>query len=236
MTARSALLLGASGLVGSELLRLLAADPFYEKVRAIVRRPLESTPDGATVGVVDFDRPETYAEQLAVDDVFCCLGTTIKKAGSREAFRRVDFEIPLSVARDSRAAGATQYLVVTAVGADATSRVFYSSVKGDVEAALREIDFPRGLKIFRPSLLLGDRAESRPGERAASVVMRATRGLFAGPLARYRAIEAADVARAMLRAAKSESRGVEVYEGEGLFGLVAASGVGKPRTMGAVEK
>jgi uncharacterized protein YbjT (DUF2867 family) len=213
--------LGASGLVGGELLRLLADDPFYERVRAIVRRPLDPAPARAIVSVVDFDRPETYAEYLAVDDVFCCLGTTIEKAGSREAFRRVDLEIPLSLARESRKAGATQYLIVTAVGADARSRVFYNRIKGDVENALREIDFPRGLKIFHPSLLLGDRADSRPAERAAAVVMRATRGIFAGPLARYRAIEAVDVARAMLRAAKRDGGGVEVYEGESLFGLVA---------------
>jgi uncharacterized protein YbjT (DUF2867 family) len=225
MIARSALLLGASGLVGGELLGLLADDPAYKLVVAIVRRPMRAFAAGSpsagkvTEAVVDFNRPETYAPYLAVDDVFCCLGTTIKQAGSREAFRRVDFEIPVAIARESRKAGATRYLIVTAVGADANSRLFYNRVKGDAENALRAIDFPRGLKIFHPSLLLGDRAEPRRGERAASAVMRATRAIFAGPLARYRAIDAGDVARAMLRVAKSDAGGVEVFEGANLFAV-----------------
>jgi uncharacterized protein YbjT (DUF2867 family) len=171
--------------------------------------------------LVDYDLPETYRRHLGgVDDVFCCLGTTIKAAGSQQAFRKVDLDAPIAVARESRDAGVTQYLIVTAVGSDAKSSIFYNRVKGEAEDGLRAIDFPRGLKIFHPSLLLGDRAEPRPGEHAAALVMRATRRLMAGPLARYRAIDARDVARAMHVAATREGGGgVEVYEGERLFAL-----------------
>jgi uncharacterized protein YbjT (DUF2867 family) len=211
--------LGGSGLVGGQLLRLLDASP-YAVVKAFVRRPLETALAKVQEILVDFDRPETYGAHLsAVDDLFCCLGTTIKAAGSQAAFRKVDCEIPVEVARQGRAAGVTRYLIVTAVGSDPKSGVFYSRVKGETEEALRALEFPRGLKILRPSLLLGERSETRPGERVASVLMRATRPLLSGPLLRYRAIDAHDVACALLAAASRDDPGVTVYEGKALFDL-----------------
>jgi uncharacterized protein YbjT (DUF2867 family) len=227
---RTCILLGASGLVGGHLLRLLDADTAYGEVRAFTRRALGlgARPRVREV-LVDFDDPASYRDQVAVDDVFCCLGTTIKKAGSQEAFRKVDFEAPVAIARASRAAGASRYVIVTAVGADPGSSIFYNRVKGETEAALRELDFPRGLSIVRPSMLLGDRTESRPAERFTAALMKATRPLFAGGLARYRAIDAADVARAMHVLAAHEEHGAKVYEGGDLFALVAAALPG-PRT------
>jgi uncharacterized protein YbjT (DUF2867 family) len=233
MTARTFALLGASGLVGGRLLDLLAADASYARGTLLGRRPLgrpgPERPNVSNVAnvanvrevVVDFDRPESLREHLAVDDVFCCLGTTIKKAGSQDAFRKVDCEIPAAVGREARAAFARQFLIVTAVGADAKSRVFYNRVKGEVEAALAALDFPGGLKVFHPSLIVGERGERRPAERVAMALMTATRPLFAGGLTRYRAIEATDVAKAMRRAALEEpaAPGVEVYEGARLFAL-----------------
>ncbi len=227
MTGRTFALLGASGLVGGRLLALLAADASYARGTLLGRRPLGGAgaerPNVASVTdvVVDFDRPESLREHLAVDDVFCCLGTTIKKAGSQEAFRKVDCEIPAAAGREARAVGARQFLIVTAVGADAKSRVFYNRVKGEVEAALAALDFPGGLKVFHPSLIVGERGERRPAERVAMAFMTATRPLFAGGLTRYRAIEATDVAKAMHRAALEEppAPGVEVYEGARLFAL-----------------
>jgi uncharacterized protein YbjT (DUF2867 family) len=220
VTNRSAVLLGASGLVGGHLCRLLTDAASYSAVTLLTRRALGLEGGKVREAVIDFERPESFRAHLAVDDVFCCLGTTIKKAGSQEAFRKVDLEAPVAVAGAARAANAQQFLIVTAVGADAQGRVFYSRVKGEVEQALRALEFPRGLKIFRPSMLLGERTESRPAERMVMAVMRATRPAFAGGLARYRAIDAADVAGAMLRAATQESEsGVEVYEGERLFAL-----------------
>jgi uncharacterized protein YbjT (DUF2867 family) len=222
VSARSYVLLGASGLVGGHLRALLANDPTYTEGRVLGRRATGSGGPREREIVVDFGRPETYAEHLAVDDVFCCLGTTIKKAGSQAAFREVDCDIPVAVGREARARGAKQYLIVTAVGADAKSGVFYNRVK--VEAALTALDFPGGLKVFHPSLIIGDRTERRPAERVAMAFMTATRPLFAGGLVRYRAIEAEAIARAMHRAARGPSPrgagvtvGVTVYEGKSLF-------------------
>lgn len=221
---KSAVVLGATGLVGGALLRLLVTDPGVDVIVALGRRPSGlSGADAARVQdvTVDLALPETYREHLAVDCVFCALGTTIKKAGSEAAFRRVDFEYPLAVAR-AAAAGrdaerARRYVLVSAVGADAKSRIFYNRVKGELEDALRPLPFARGLRVVRPSLLLGDRQESRPGERAAAALMRATAPLFAGGLKKWRAIGADEVARAMVHAAKSDGDGVVVYEGASLF-------------------
>ncbi len=221
MGARSCLILGASGLVGGHLLRFVLDDPEYTNVVVLGRRSLGIESSKLVEVVVDFDRPETYRAHAAVDDVFSCLGTTIKKAGSQEAFRKVDYEYPLAIARAASEARARQYLIVTAVGADSKSRVFYNRAKGEVEDALRSVAFPDGLKIFHPSLLLGDRDESRSGERVASVVMKATSGLFMGGLKRYRAIDASQVARAMWKAARTEPSGERVYEGASLFELAA---------------
>ena len=224
-------MLGASGLVGGHLLRLLSEDTSYREVRAFTRRPAGLaglTQPRIREVRVDLTDPATYLPHVAVDDVFCCLGTTLKRAGSQDAFRSVDFGATLAIARASRAAGAGQYLIVTAVGADPASCIFYNRVKGETEAALRELAFPRGLSIFRPSVLLGDRADSRPAERVAAALMRATRPLFAGGLAGYRAIDASEVARAMLVASKrhdageGRTSGVMIYEGKSLFALLAA--------------
>ena len=215
-------LVGASGLVGGELLRLLLEAPEYEQVSSLVRRPTGVTHPRLVEVPVDFDQPERAAEHLRVDDFFCCLGTTIKKAGSQEAFARVDRDYPVELARVARNQGCTRMVIVTAVGADAESRVFYNRTKGEVEQRLGQLGFPRGLKIVRPSILLGHRNESRPAEAAAIAVARMTRGLFRGGLARYRGIEAIDVARAMLAASQRAEGGVEVFEGEPLFALAAS--------------
>ncbi len=224
---RSAVVLGGTGLVGGRLLRLLAADAECERVVALGRRASGVTGGGAAKVkdvTADLGDPATYREHLDVDCVFCALGTTIKKAGSEEAFRKVDFEYPLAVAREAAAIGARRYVLVSAVGADARSGIFYNRVKGELEDALRALPFARGVRVLHPSILLGDRKESRPGEQVAAVFMRATAPLFAGGLKKYRAVDADDVARAMVHAAKSEGDGVVVYEGATLFEAAAGRG------------
>ncbi len=219
---RTALLLGTTGLVGSALRDRLVTDTAYERIVTFVRRPLGAAPTKVEEVLVDYDRPETYRSHLSVDDVFCCLGTTIKKAGSRVAFRRVDLEIPLMIAKESLAAGAKRYLIVTAVGSDAGSSMFYSRVKGELEDELRALPFREGVKIFHPSLLLGRRAETRAGEKVGTVFMSAIKPLLVGPWERYRAITGDEVAAAMANAARSRDKNVCIYEGATLFATARA--------------
>lgn len=221
--ARSAVVLGGSGLVGSALLQLLARDARYDRVSVLTRRPLGLSVHKLREVQVDLTTasPESYREALAADDLYCCLGTTIAKAGSQQAFRKVDLEVPVEVARAALAAGAQRMLLVSAVGADSKSAIFYNRTKGELELQLGALGFPRGLSILHPSLLLGERTEPRLGERVASVVMRAAGPLLRQGLSRYRAIQAADVARALVAAAFREEGPVKVYEGESLFALAA---------------
>jgi uncharacterized protein YbjT (DUF2867 family) len=156
------------------------------------------------------------ADPPHVDDAFCCIGTTIKKAGSQDAFRRVDYDYVLAFARAAQRAGARQFLLVTALGADPASRIFYSRVKGEIEQAVRQLPF-QGIQIFRPSFLMGKRAEARLAERLGIPVARALAPLLVGPLRRYRPIHAADVARAMVQIAKEDLRGPNVFEYDGII-------------------
>lgn len=195
-----ALLVGATGLVGQQCLRLLTQDPAVGSVRVLVRRPLAVDSPKVQVCVADFDRLETHADWLAADWVFCALGTTIAKAGSRAAFRQVDFDYPLQVAQLAKAQGAKRFLLVSATGADAKSKVFYSRVKGELEEAIAAIGF-ESVTFARPSLLAGERDEVRIAERI---------GLKFGWLLpeRYRPVQARQVAQGLVNAAKSGRPGV----------------------------
>lgn len=206
----SVLLAGATGLVGRECLRLLAEDPAFERVVVIARRglPPEIVPSAGAAKVdariVDFDRLEETADAFDVDVVICALGTTMKQAGSRERFRRVDHDYPLMIARLAAEHGARHFLLVTALGASARSRVFYNRVKGEIEEAVSALPF-RGVTIVRPSLLVGERAEVRRGEVIGS------RLAFLLPR-RYKPVRAAAVAATLVRAAKEETEGRRVIE------------------------
>ncbi|MDI1248363.1 MAG: NAD(P)H-binding protein [Lacunisphaera sp.] len=206
-----ALLAGASGLVGGFLLRQLLASPEYDRVIALGRRPLDLTHPKLTQVTADFAALEKVTADLRCDDAFCCLGTTIKRAGSPDAFRAVDQAAVLAFAWAARRNGAARFFVVTALGADARSRVFYNRVKGETEEALEVLDF-KTLAIFRPSLLLGPRVEKRLGERIGAVVMWLADPLLLGSLRKYRAIQAEVVARAMLRCSFGrDGQGVLVF-------------------------
>ncbi len=210
MPERSALLLGATGLVGGHVLARLADDPRWGRVVTLGRRPMASASRAHEHHVVDFDRLADHADLFACDDVFCCLGTTLKQAGSEAAFRRVDLEIPAESARLAAAAGASQMLIVTAWGADADSRLLYTRTKGEVERAIASIGFP-ALQILRPSLLTGDRDEFRLGERVGQAVGSLAAPLLRGPLAALRPISASEVARAMVEIAAERPAGARVY-------------------------
>jgi uncharacterized protein YbjT (DUF2867 family) len=210
---RSALVLGATGLVGGLCLELLLADGGWTRVTALVRRPTGRTHPRLAEVVADFDRMEEQADALAVTDVFCCLGSTIAKAGSQAAFYRVDHDYPVAAAKLARERGARRFLLVTALGGNPRSRVFYNRVKGEVERDVAAVGF-EGLAILRPSLILGDRAERRPAERLAQALAPLAAPLLLGPLRKYRAIRAQSVAAAMVRLAKEGFRGVRVLESD----------------------
>ena len=217
---RSALLAGATGLVGGHCLDLLLADDAYRAVVTLGRRPLPRTHPKLTHHVVAFDRLDAHADLVEGRDVFCCLGTTMRKAGSKEAFRKVDYDYPFALARVALGRGAEQYLLVSALGANPRSPFFYNRVKGEVEEAVSALPF-EGVYLFRPSLLTGERAEERPGERRAEAVMNALSFLLRGPLRKYRPTPARVVAAAMLAVAKAQPGGVRVYEPEAMKALMA---------------
>ena len=222
---RSALVLGGTGLVGGHLLDLLLADDAFARVVALGRRGAGRRHAKLEERTADFERLEAAGDAFAVDDVFCCLGTTIRAAGSREAFRRVDHDYPLAAARLASGRGARRFLLVTALGADAGSRVFYNRVKGEVERDVAALPFG-GVALLRPSLILGERSGRRPAEAAAQAVFGALGFLFAGPLRRYRAVPARAVARAMVRLAKDGFDGVRVVENDEIARLGAADASG----------
>lgn len=207
MAGRRVLLAGATGLVGGECLARLAADETVSGITALVRRaPADSSRYGRKVGFaqVDFDRLEERRALFSVDQVVCALGTTIKQAGSREAFRRVDFDYPLTIARRALEGGARHFLLVSSLGADAKSSVFYSRVKGELEQAVLALGYP-AVTIVRPSLLLGDRQEFRLGEEIAK------RFAWATPR-KYRPVRASDVAATLVAATLEDRPGPRIIE------------------------
>lgn len=205
-----AIIAGATGLVGGKILELLLADPAYEKVHSLVRRaPAKATGGKLETHVVDFDALEAQdasavAALPAVDHVLISLGTTIKKAGSQEAFRKVDFGYVVAVARAARARGARRVGLVSSLGAAADSSVFYNRVKGEAEDVLKGLGYEATV-LARPSILDGDRRESRPGERVGIAVGNALSFVMVGALRKYRPIPIERVARGLVRAVKDDT-------------------------------
>jgi len=204
------LVAGATGLVGREVLAVLLADKSYSKVICVGRRALPLQHPKLVQHTVDFKAVAPFTALPHVDDVFIALGTTIKVAGSQAAFRAVDFEAIVAVARAGRAHGATKLGVVSAMGADPNSGIFYNRVKGEMEQALAHMGF-KSLVMARPSLLAGDREaleqSSRLGERLGLLATRWLNPLIPN---NYRSIQASDVAKALVKAVQSGKPGVQV--------------------------
>ena len=213
--SRTALLAGGTGLVGSHVLQELLAADTWSRVVTVGRRPTSLHHGKLEQRVLDLGAIEAQGDLPRADDVFCCLGTTIKQAGSQDAFRRVDHDFVVGLARAGLRIGATQFLLISAIGADPQSRVFYSRVKGDAEAAVRRLPY-RAVQIFRPGLLLGNRSEFRWGERIAMLAVPLLHPFLLGGLRRYHSIHAGDVARAMVRIAREAPRGPNVWEYDGM--------------------
>jgi len=210
MKARRAWIAGATGVVGAYCLDALLADPVYGDVQAFTRRPLSRTDARLTTNVIDFDGLASLPAPQPVDDAYCCLGTTMKQAGSRAAFERVDYEYVRAYADLAARSGASQFLLVSAVGADTRSSIYYSQVKGRAEEAVQAMPF-RTVHLFRPSLLMGPRPEQRRGESISKAIAPLFAPLLLGPLARYRPVHACDVALRMIAVAKQDQSGRHVH-------------------------
>ena len=246
---RTAIIIGASGLVGKEVLKQLLIDSdttkkiisgksicssenntetnsIFSKIIIFVREPIALTHEKLEQHVINFDAIEDYCNLIKGNIVFCCLGTTIKKALSRDAFLKVDYTYPLELAKIAKKNGVKSFLIISSVGANTHSSNFYLKVKGDVEAALEKIDFT-SLIVMRPSLLLGDRNEFRFGELAFKVLMKFFSFAFVGKLRKYRAIESVVVAKAMVRlsilsmnkASVSKLSGLNIFQSDSIAEL-----------------
>lgn len=209
--SRTALLAGSTGLIGNQLLQLLLQDVAYDKVIALSRKPLDLTHPKLENIVLEVDQLKQHA-YLKADDVFCCLGTTIKQAKTKEAFRKIDFDYPLELAKTLHANGAKQFLLVSALGSDKNSGIFYNRVKGEVEAAIAAVGFST-FHVFKPSLLIGPRKEQRAGEDAAIIFYKIFGFLIPQ---KYKGIESIKVARAMLAMAKENKLGMHIHESDSL--------------------
>jgi uncharacterized protein YbjT (DUF2867 family) len=208
MSPKTALIVGSTGLIGSQLLDLLLEDVNYSSIVAVTRRRLEVSNPKLVNVICELNQLADHSQELKADDVFCCLGTTIKKAKSKEAFRTVDFEAPLALAKITKKQGAKRFLLISALGANKNSSIFYNRVKGEVEEAVQQEGYTE-CHIFRPSLLLGPRKEHRSGEEAGKVFDKVFGWLI--PL-KYRPIESIKVARAMQAFALQDLKGYFIHE------------------------
>ena len=212
-------LIGATGLVGGELLLMLSQIPEVKALKAVTRRPLGKIPPRTDNIVMNFDHLESHAEALKADVFVCCLGSTIKKAGTQKEFRKVDYDYVMTFGRIAEKVGAKKFLVVSAMGADAQSNFFYNKVKGEMERDLKALKIPQ-IEIFQPSLILGQRKEHRTGKALAQRLSPLFNGLLVGPLKRYRPIQATDIAKAMTIAILDFHPGVHTYKSDKIQRIV----------------
>ncbi|MBO9130556.1 oxidoreductase [Bacillus sp. 165] len=212
---RHAVVLGATGLIGQEVVGILLKSNEYERVTVLVRNYLPFQHEKLEQVIINFDQLESCEFYFKVDDVYSCLGTTIKKAKSRENFTTVDYHYTLQAARLAEKQGVKNFLTVTAMGANEKSNIFYNRVKGEVERDLQKLDI-NGIHIFRPSLLLGERQEFRMGEKMGEGAARLFSFLFIGPLRKYKAIYGKQVALGMYVTALQNKPGIHIYESDSI--------------------
>lgn len=218
MQSVTAVVLGATGLVGEQLVQQLLTDPAYSKVRILVRKPREMSHPKLEVKIVNFTNLADYRSKLdSGDSIFCCIGTTKKKVkGDKTAYRKIDVDIAANAAKMGKDAGFKKYLLVSSVGANAYSKNFYLRLKGEAEAKITEENF-ECFHVFRPGILLGKRKEFRLVEMIGKGIMKGVSVFLAGNLKKYRGIEASVVAKAMMAAAKSDERGMVVHHYEDMM-------------------
>lgn len=212
---KTALIIGSTGLIGAQLLQLLLESQEYEKVITFVKRDAGIQHPKLIQYIIDFDKPETYQDFVKGDDFFCTIGTTIKKAGSKPAFKKVDFEYPKQFATIALHHKVKQFLIVSSLGADDNSANFYLKTKGEIEAFLKQCAF-ESVTVLQPSLLLGNRTEFRLGEKIGTFFMKMTSFLFVGSLKKYKPIESETVAKALFTIAQNDSKGFQVIESDAI--------------------
>ncbi len=217
----TATVIGATGLIGSYLVKILKKDNFFSTTRLLVRRPLEVKNENVEVRLIDFNDTESFKLGIEGSDaVFCTIGTTKEKVrGDKEAYRKVDFDIPIKAAQFCKETGCSNFILVSSVGADSSNKNFYLQLKGEVEDAVRQMNI-ESVTIIRPSILLGDRKESRPAETIGKFAMSLFSFALIGNASKYKPIHAEDVAQTMVNAARNQQPGFTIYEYEEIKDLI----------------
>ncbi len=210
-----AVIAGASGLIGSCLLEELLASPQYDEVLVLVRKELPLSHKKLVQVVIDFDNLEKHQSSINGHAVFCCLGSTRKKTPVLAEYRKIDYEYPLQLAQIVVQNRIMQYHLVSALGADPKSTNFYSKMKGETEEVIKKTGI-KSLHIYEPSILTGNRKESRPTERFAISLMNLINPLLMGGLIKYRSIAAATVGRAMFKQSLKTEEGIFVHSSESI--------------------
>jgi uncharacterized protein YbjT (DUF2867 family) len=213
---KTAIILGATGLTGTELLKQLLNDDHYQKIILFSRKSTNIKNSKLTEHITDFDQLHKIEHLIIGDIIFCCLGTTIKTAGSKTAFRKVDFNYISDFALLAKQNGLNQFYLQSSIGADSKSNNYYLKIKGETENAIKKLNF-ESFTIFRPSMLLGNRIEFRFGETLAKLAMRFLSFLFVGRLKLYKAIDAKQVAKVMIYESKLNKVGYFVFENDKLL-------------------
>ena len=218
MSHKTTALIGSTGLIGSHLLKLLQNDDHFSEIRVLVRRPVAINHPKVKVLVIDFEDATAFRKGFAgCDAVFVSVGTTQKKVkGDKTAYRKVDYDIPVNAARFCAETGCKSFLLVSSVGADSHSRNFYLKLKGEVEDEINRQNIP-SISIFRPSMLLGKRNESRPMETIAQLISKPMSALFPS---KYKPIKAGDVARAMIAASHQNETGFHIFHYREMMALL----------------
>lgn len=208
--SKKAILIGATGLIGADLLKKLLASENYEKVLVIARKSIDVSHSKLNQLVINFDELGKHEAGIVGDDIFCCLGTTAKKTPDKTLYKKIDYQYPLDVAKIALKNGAKSYHLVSAMGANVKSSIFYNRTKGEVERDLEKLNFD-STHIYRPSLLDGSRSEQRFAEKTMNVLMRLFNPLLIGSLKKYRSIKIEKVASAMLKQANKNLKGNYIY-------------------------
>lgn len=208
-----ALIAGSTGLVGSEILNKIIENQSYDKIHLLLREEIDLHSSNVIQHVINFDELSTFEPGDPITHIFCTLGTTIKKAKTKEQFRKVDYDYVLALGEKAVTWKAKKFLLVSSLGANAKSGIFYNRVKGEIEQALEKLQLAK-LFIFRPSLLMGSRKEHRSTEKTAINLYKVINPLFIGKLKKYKGIQARQVAHAMLVTAQENEQSFKIFESD----------------------